>query len=64
MEALTPAQAARLDEALTTVAADPAAVKRHSTAEALRDFRHEDVRIVFYATALGSILIVTYVEVG
>ncbi|WP_418961264.1 hypothetical protein [Streptomyces tritici] len=45
------------------IAADPGAGKAHATASALRDYQHEGIRVVFYATALGSILIVTYVEV-
>ncbi|MFE5940867.1 hypothetical protein ACFQ69_36735 [Streptomyces sp. NPDC056470] len=57
------AQTSQLDAALNEIAADPADVKPHATATALRDHQHAGVRIVFYATALGSILIVTYVEV-
>lgn len=60
---LTTAQAARLDTALDVIGADPGAVKPHATAPALHDYQHDSLRIVFYATALGSILIVTYVEV-
>ncbi|MEU9998094.1 hypothetical protein [Streptomyces sp. NPDC050848] len=60
---LTTVQVAQLDAALNEIAADPADVKTHATATALRDYQHAGVRIVFYATALGSILIVTYVEV-
>jgi hypothetical protein len=63
LRTLTTAQAARLDEALGVIAADPGAVKPHATAPALHDYQHEGLRVVFYATALGSILIVTYVEV-
>ncbi|MFF4409857.1 hypothetical protein [Streptomyces sp. NPDC001404] len=63
LRALSPAQTARLDIALNIIAADPGAVKAHATASALRDFQHEGIRVVLYATALGSILIVTYVEV-
>lgn len=59
---LTPAQTARVDAALNTVAAAPDEVKAHATASALRDYQHDGVRIIFYATALGSILIVTYIE--
>ncbi|MGW7412727.1 hypothetical protein [Streptomyces sp. NPDC054863] len=64
VDALTDPQVVRLDAALNAIAADPTAVRQHSTAQALRDYQHEDIRVVFYATALGSILIVTYVEVG
>ncbi|MFI8966938.1 hypothetical protein ACIGO8_33060 [Streptomyces sp. NPDC053493] len=60
---LTIEQTARLDKALNVLAADPAAAKPHATATALRDHQHEGIRVIFYATALGSILIVTYVEV-
>ncbi|MBT2439938.1 hypothetical protein J7E93_07345 [Streptomyces sp. ISL-36] len=60
---LTPAQAAVLDGTLNAIAADPDAVKPHATASALRDYQHDGIRVIFYATALGSILIVTYVEV-
>ncbi|MFD7324306.1 hypothetical protein ACFV9D_24975 [Streptomyces sp. NPDC059875] len=63
VRALSTVQAAQLDAALNEIAADPTDVKAHATASALRDYQHSGVRIVFYATALGSILIVTYVEV-
>ncbi|MEU9298728.1 hypothetical protein [Streptomyces sp. NPDC048266] len=59
---LTTEQTARLDAALNEVAAAPADVKQHATASALRDYQHDGMRVIFYATALGSILIVTYVE--
>ncbi|MFE7598104.1 hypothetical protein [Streptomyces sp. NPDC057494] len=60
---LSAAQTAVLDHTLNVIAADPGAGKQHATASALRDYEHEGVRVIFYATALGSILIVTYVEV-
>ncbi|MFG3343457.1 hypothetical protein ACGF1Z_00140 [Streptomyces sp. NPDC048018] len=60
---LSTVQAAQLDAALNEIAADPADVKAHATASALCDYQHSGVRIVFFATALGSILIITYVEV-
>ncbi|MFH9727556.1 hypothetical protein ACH4M4_32010 [Streptomyces sp. NPDC017254] len=56
-------QTVRLDSALNTIAVDPTGVKAHATASALRDYHQDRVRVIFYATALGSILIVTYVEV-
>ncbi|OKJ48092.1 hypothetical protein AMK27_38790 [Streptomyces sp. CB02009] len=59
---LTTEQTGRLDAALNAIAADPTDVKPHATASALRDFQHDGIRVIFYATALGSILIVTYVE--
>ena len=59
---LTTAQTARVDAALNAIAAAPDEVKPHATASALRDYQHDGVRLIFYATALGSILIVTYVE--
>ncbi len=60
---LTVEQTVRLDAALNTLAAAPDEVKPHATASALRDYQHDGIRVIFYATALGSILIVTYVEV-
>lgn len=60
---LSAAQTAALDGTLNVIAADPAAVKPHATASALRDYQHDGIRVIFYATALGSILICTYVEV-
>ncbi|MFE0654196.1 hypothetical protein ACFVZH_37200 [Streptomyces sp. NPDC059534] len=60
---LSTAQTAVLDSTLNVIAADPGAVKQHASASALRDYEHDGVRVIFYATALGSILIVTYVEV-
>ncbi|MFD9049514.1 hypothetical protein [Streptomyces zaomyceticus] len=59
---LTAEQTVRLDSALNAIAVDPTDVKAHATASALRDYDHDGVRVIFYATALGSILIVTYVE--
>ncbi|MFC9341514.1 hypothetical protein ACFT0G_35270 [Streptomyces sp. NPDC057020] len=59
---LTTEQTGRLDAALNVIASDPADVKPHATASALRDHQHDGIRVIFYATALGSILIVTYVE--
>ncbi|MFF8610881.1 hypothetical protein ACF06X_33785 [Streptomyces sp. NPDC015346] len=63
VRALSIAQAAMLDGTLNAIAADPDAAKPHATASALRDYDFGGVRVIFYATALGSILIVTYVEV-
>ncbi|MFE7547501.1 hypothetical protein [Streptomyces gardneri] len=60
---LTVDQSARLDAALGVIAQAPADVKQHATALALRDHQHDGIRVIFHATALGSILIVTYVEV-
>ncbi|GGV99275.1 hypothetical protein GCM10010230_25000 [Streptomyces narbonensis] len=60
---LTTEQTGCLDKALNVIAADPTDVKPHATASALRDYQHDGIRVIFYATALGSILIVTYVEV-
>ncbi|MFB7612123.1 hypothetical protein [Streptomyces gardneri] len=60
---LTVDEFARLDAALGVIAGAPADVKQHATASALRDYQHDGIRVIFYATALGSILIVTYVEV-
>ncbi|MFF8513630.1 hypothetical protein ACF064_37050 [Streptomyces sp. NPDC015492] len=59
---LTTDQTGRLDVALNAIASDPTDVKAHATASALRDYQHNGIRVIFYATALGSILIVTYVE--
>ncbi|MFE3122947.1 hypothetical protein ACFXHD_05960 [Streptomyces hydrogenans] len=59
---LTTAQTVRVDAALNVIAAGPDEVKPHATASALRDYQDDGVRLIFYATALGSILIVTYVE--
>ncbi len=36
-------------------------LKRHATAAAPRDYQQDGIRLILYATALGSILIVTYV---
>lgn len=60
---LTIDQSARLDVALGAIAEAPAEVKQHATAPALRDYQRDGIRVIFYATAPGSILIVTYVEV-
>ncbi|MFF0629890.1 hypothetical protein [Streptomyces sp. NPDC004296] len=53
---------ARLDAAVDVIAQRPDAAKPHRTAPALRDYQAGGVRLVFYATALGSIVIVVYVE--
>ncbi|MFI9031125.1 hypothetical protein [Streptomyces sp. NPDC053560] len=58
-----PAALARLEAALDTIVAQPDEAPVHATVAALRDFRAGGVRVIYYATALGSIVIVTYVEV-
>lgn len=63
VDLLTDAQALRLDTALNAIAAAPDAAKQHPTAAALRDYQQDGVRVIYYSTALGSIVIVTYVEV-
>ncbi|MFE2015127.1 hypothetical protein [Streptomyces sp. NPDC059491] len=63
MSGLSAQQTVMLDGALHAIGSDPGAVTPHATASALRDYRRGGVRVIFFATALGSILIVTYVEV-
>lgn len=62
LRAFKPAELARLDAAVDDIAVRPDAAKPHRTAPALRDHHGDGVRIIYYATALGSIVIVVYVE--
>ncbi|MFF8513206.1 hypothetical protein ACF064_34630 [Streptomyces sp. NPDC015492] len=52
---LTTKQTGRLDAALNVIAADPTDVKPHATTSALRDYQHDGLRVIFYATALGTL---------
>lgn len=62
LRALTVDAIARLDAAVDAIAQSPDAAKPHRTAPALRDHQGDGVRVIYYATALGSIVIVVYVE--
>lgn len=62
LRALTTDELARIDTAVDGIALRPDAAKPHRTAPALRDHQGDGVRVIYYATALGSIVIVVYVE--
>jgi hypothetical protein len=55
-------QAAVLDQSLNAIGVDRPR-PTHVIASALHDYQHDGMPIVFCVTALGSILIVTYVGV-
>lgn len=59
--AMTDAELARLDPVLDEIAADPG-IGTPRPGSLLREHRRGDARVVYYATALGTIVIVTYLE--
>lgn len=62
LRSFTMDELALLDTAVDDIARRPDAAKPHRTAPALRDHQGDSVRVIYYATALGSIVIVVYVE--
>lgn len=54
----------RLDAAVVSVSLDPAIGGPLATTPLLRDYRHANAaRLIYYATTLGTVVIVVYVEV-
>ncbi|MEU2789060.1 hypothetical protein [Streptomyces sp. NPDC007100] len=62
LAALTDDDLARLDPVLDTIAADPEA-GRPLADSPLREREQDGVRVIYYATTLGTIIVVAYVEV-
>ncbi|KWT63890.1 hypothetical protein ADL21_00615 [Streptomyces albus subsp. albus] len=62
LAALTDHDLARLDPALDAIAAAPE-VGRRLADSPLREHQQDGVRVIYYATTLGTIIVVTYVEV-
>jgi phage-related protein len=59
--AMPPADRARLDVLLADISADPA-VGTPDGSGLLRDYRRDGCRVLYVATALGSVVVVAYVE--
>ncbi|MFJ2193136.1 type II toxin-antitoxin system RelE/ParE family toxin [Kitasatospora sp. NPDC087861] len=63
VRALVPEEAKRLDAALVVIAADPlGAAPPMEAAPMLRDYRDGDARVVYYATVLGHVVVVAFLE--
>lgn len=62
LAALTDDDLARLDTAVDAIAADPA-IGRPLADSPLREHQQDSVRVIYYATTLGTIIVVAYVEV-
>lgn len=58
---MTPADRARLDVLLGAIAADPS-VGPPDASGLLRDYQQGGCRVLYVATALGSVVVVAYVE--
>ncbi|MGW5529444.1 hypothetical protein [Streptomyces xanthochromogenes] len=63
VEAMSPAELALLEPALDTIALNPGVgtVSKHA---AYREYRGASVRILYVPTALGTLVLVAYVEAG
>jgi hypothetical protein len=59
--AMTPSERARLDPLLATIATDPT-IGQPDPSGLLRDHQAGGCRILYVATALGSVVVVAYVE--
>ncbi|MFH8410718.1 hypothetical protein ACH4FX_38995 [Streptomyces sp. NPDC018019] len=62
LAALAADDLARLDVVLDAIAADPE-VGRPLADSPLREYEQDSVRVIYYATTLGTIIVVAYVEV-
>ncbi|MEU7149169.1 hypothetical protein AB0B15_14205 [Streptomyces sp. NPDC045456] len=62
LAALTDDDLARLDPALDAIAAAPG-IGRPLADSPLREYEQDSVRVIYYATTLGTIIVVAYVEV-
>lgn len=58
---MTPADRVRLDVLLADISANPA-VAAPDGSGLLRDYRRDGCRVLYVATALGSVVVVAYVE--
>ncbi|MFB7714116.1 hypothetical protein [Streptomyces sp. NPDC056105] len=61
LEAMNDAELARLDLALDIIAADPQ-IGVQSKNGSIRTYQHDRVRVVYVPTALGTLVLVAYVE--
>lgn len=59
--AMTPTERARLDPLLAAIATDPT-IGQPDPSGLLRDYRTDQGRILYVATALGSVVVIAYVE--
>ncbi|MFE9406828.1 hypothetical protein ACFYNY_34535 [Streptomyces sp. NPDC006530] len=63
VEAMTPAELALLEPALDAIARDPG-IGDTSKNAAYREYRTPSVRVLYVPTALGTLVLVAYVETG
>lgn len=63
VEAMSPAELARLDPALDAIARNPS-IGASSKNAAYREYRTASVRVLYVPTALGTLVLVAYVEAG
>jgi hypothetical protein len=62
IERLDSAAYARLDRALVTISLNPMVGEKMAAAPMLRQYVQGSTRTIFFATSLGSIVVVAYVE--
>lgn len=59
--AMSPDDRVRLDRLLVAITRDPT-IGQPDASGLLRDYRADECRIVYFATALGSVIVVAYAE--
>ena len=59
---LDPAAYARLDRALVTISLNPLVGDQLAATPMLREFNQGSTRTIYFATSLGSVVVVAYVE--
>jgi hypothetical protein len=62
LAAMTVQELQRLDPLLVTIAINPKIGDPLPGAPLLRDYREGSARVVYYATALGMVIVVAYAE--
>lgn len=59
---MAPDERVRLDRAIVAISIDPGQGKPLPANALLRDYRVDDTRVIYFASALSTIVVVAYVE--
>jgi hypothetical protein len=63
VSSLEPKELEKLDRALDVISVDPSVGAPMPASPVLREYREDTgARVIYYATALGSVIVVAYVE--
>lgn len=62
IRALEPAELEWVDQALVTISIDPMVGAPMASAPVLREFHKDGARVIYFASVLGHVVVVAYVE--